>query len=72
MSKKILKHQLKKLKLLVESIFLVRDLINLPSNYIYPETLAKRASEILTPLGVKVTVFDENKCKKKDFLQAIQ
>lgn len=55
-------------KMLIDSIFLVRDLINLPSNYIYPETLANKAVEILTPLGVKVTVYDEKQMQEKGML----
>lgn len=43
---------------LLESVFLTRDLVNLPSNYIYPETLANKAKETLEEVGVKVTVYD--------------
>lgn len=51
-------------KNLIESIFLTRELVNLPANYIYPETLAKRAVEELEPLGVKVTVYDEKQIEE--------
>lgn len=47
--------------LLIRGIFLTRELINEPAMYLYPKTLAKRACEVLEPLGVTVKVF-----KKKE------
>ncbi len=44
---------------LVEGIFFARDLANITSNEMHPETLANEAKEKLEPLGVKVTIFDE-------------
>ncbi|WP_067140364.1 leucyl aminopeptidase [Oceanivirga salmonicida] len=49
---------------LMKSVFITRDLVNLPSNYIYPETLANKAKEILSPLGVKVTIYDKKQIKE--------
>lgn len=51
-------------KILIDSIFITRDLVNLPSNYIYPETLANHAVEILSPLGVKVSVYDKKQIEE--------
>lgn len=55
---------IKEAQALINSIFLTRELVNLPSNYIYPETLAKRAKEILEPVGVKVSVYDKAQIKE--------
>lgn len=40
--------------------FLTRDLVNLRSNDIYPESLAQKASENLSDLGVKVTIYGKD------------
>lgn len=40
--------------------FLARNLVNLRSNDIYPETLAKKACENLSDLGVNVKVYDRD------------
>ena len=44
---------------IMEAVFLTRDLANLTSNYLHPEDLANKAVEVLEPLGVKVTVFND-------------
>ncbi|VWL85630.1 leucyl aminopeptidase [Oceanivirga miroungae] len=49
---------------LMSAVFETRDLVNLPSNYIYPETLAKNAQELLSPLGVKVSIYGKEEIKK--------
>lgn len=54
----------KEIENLMNSVFLTRDLVNLPSNYIYPETLAKKAMDLLSPLGVKVTIYDEKQIQE--------
>lgn len=41
----------------IKGIFLARDLVNKPSNVIYPETLAAAAKDSLEPLGVEVRVY---------------
>lgn len=51
-------------KVLTESIFLTRDMVNLPANYIFPETMAKKAKEILEPLGVKVSVYNKKQIQE--------
>lgn len=43
-----------------EGIKLARDLVNERSNVIYPETLAEAVVTSLEPLGVKVTVYEED------------
>jgi leucyl aminopeptidase len=45
-------------------VVLARDLINAPSNEIYPETLARRAQQELQPVGVKVTALDKKKIEQ--------
>lgn len=40
--------------------FLTRDLVNLRSNDIYPESLAQKASENLSDLGVKVKIYGKD------------
>ncbi len=54
----------KRAELLMTGVFLARDLVNEPSNVIYPETLAKRAQEALEPLGIKVTVYEEDEIRE--------
>lgn len=49
---------------LIDSVFITRDLVNLPSNYIYPETLANKAKELLEKVGVKVTIYGEEEAIK--------
>jgi len=51
----------------VDAVYAVRDLQNEPANIIYPETLAQAAIDLLTPLGVKVTVLGEKEMKKLGF-----
>lgn len=52
-------------KKIFEGVKVARDLVNERSNVIYPETLADKAKELLEPLGVKVTVWDEEKIKEE-------
>lgn len=47
-----------------EGVFLARDLVNEPPNQLYPETMAKRIKDELTPLGVSVEILDEKKMQK--------
>ncbi|HHV41601.1 MAG TPA: leucyl aminopeptidase [Clostridiaceae bacterium] len=49
---------------LIAGIFLARDLVNEPSCVIYPETLALKAKEALEPLGIKVTVYEEDEIRE--------
>lgn len=49
---------------LAASVFLTRNLVNEPPNKLYPESFAKVIQKTLTPLGVKVEVFDKDKLEK--------
>jgi leucyl aminopeptidase len=44
---------------LAQSISLTRDLVNAPPNKLYPESFADIIKKTLTPLGVKVQIFDD-------------
>lgn len=52
------------LAILADAVKLARDLQNEPANVIYPETLAKAATDALQPFGVKVTVLGEAEMQK--------
>lgn len=59
-------------KTLMEGVNLTRDLVNEPANVIYPESLAQRAVEALSPLGVEVTVYGKKEIEEigmKAFLE---
>ncbi len=49
---------------LAQSVFLTRDLVNEPPNVLYPKTFADIIKKTLTPLGVKVEIFDKAKIDK--------
>jgi len=49
---------------LAQSIAFTRDLVNAPPNKLYPESFAAKIKSTLTPLGVKVQIFDEDALKK--------
>ncbi len=49
---------------LARSVFITRDLVNEPPNVLYPETFANFIRKTLSPLGVKVEVFDKAKIQK--------
>ena len=51
-------------KLVAEGIIIARDLVNEPSNVIYPETLANKAKEIGQESGFEVEVNGLNKIKE--------
>ena len=42
----------------IKGVFLARDLVTEPPNAIYPESMAQRAQQELTPLGVEVEILD--------------
>ncbi|WP_297282246.1 leucyl aminopeptidase [uncultured Anaerococcus sp.] len=52
--------------------FLARDLINLHSNDIYPETLAKYAKDELESLGVSVKVYEEDEIREMGLTAFLQ
>lgn len=47
----------------VEGVMIARDLVNEPSNVIYPETLAQRVVEMGKEANLEVQVMDENEIK---------
>ena len=50
--------QFAELRPVIDGVFLARDVVSEPPNVIYPETLANRARDALTPLGVEVEILD--------------
>lgn len=48
---------------IIEGVNLTRDLVNTPSNDLYPETLANEAKENLEKLGIKVEVYSKEEIK---------
>lgn len=50
---------IKEIEVLMESVFMCRDLVNRPSNDIYPETLANFAKENLESVGVEVEILEK-------------
>lgn len=51
-------------KVLADSVKLTRDLVNEPSNIIYPETLALEAKKYGEKYGFEVEIYQENKIKE--------
>ncbi len=56
-----LKSVIKRVQIIVEGVFFARDLQNEPSNYLYPEELAKKAKALESLGNCKVKVFNEKK-----------
>ena len=57
---KVYEEDIEELKNIIEGQFLARDLVNLRSNDIYPATLAQKANENLSDLGVDVKIYDKD------------
>jgi len=55
---------IKETEILIEGIFLTRNLVNEPAINMYPETLAKAAVDSLIDLGVDVQVFGKEAIKE--------
>jgi len=51
-------------QVIIEAVYLARDLENAPSNEIYPESLAQAARQSGKRSGFKVTVFDKKKIER--------
>jgi leucyl aminopeptidase len=49
---------------IANGVVFARDLVNAPSNEIYPEALAQQADEQLSAVGVKVRVLDKKKIQQ--------
>lgn len=52
---------------LAEGVHTVRDLVNTPSNLLYPETFAHKAKELSASLPIKIEVLDENALAKGNY-----
>jgi len=50
-----------------DGIFLARDLVNEPPNFLYPAEFARRAKAQLSKLGVKIDILGEAEMKKQGF-----
>lgn len=50
--------------LLMDSVFLARDLVNEPAIYLTPEKLAETAHNELTPLGISVDIYNKDEISK--------
>lgn len=56
--------EIDELKIIYDAVFLARDLVNLRSNDIYPESLAQKADENLSFLGVDVKVYEKEEIRE--------
>lgn len=65
-NKEELEATVKEIEILVDAIFLSRDLVNERAMNMYPEILANKAKEHLENLRVKVEVFDKKKIEELD------
>lgn len=61
---KALTKEFEEFEAMAESVFITRDLVNEPPNKLYPKTFAEFIKKTLTPLGVKVEIFDKAKIEK--------
>ncbi len=57
-NKGALEDSIKEVEILVDALFLSRDLVNERAINMYPEVLANKAKEVLDPLSVEVEVFN--------------
>lgn len=53
--------------IIAESVALARDLVNTPSNFLYPDSYAAAISEVAQGAGLEVEVFDEESLEKQGF-----
>lgn len=54
-------------KAIVESVFVARDLVNTPPNYLYPESFATRVGALAKSLGITAEVLDEQKLAEEGY-----
>ena len=52
--------------ILGEGILLTRELVNLPPNYMYPESFAKRAASVAVTCGLELEVWDELRLRREN------
>lgn len=62
--KEKIEEALKEIHNIVDGVFLARNLVNEPSEYLYPETLAEEAKKALEPLGVEVEIMGKKEIEK--------
>ena len=55
---------LRRARILAEAVATTRDLVNAPPNDLYPETLARRATQLAGQAGLDVEVLDEKALKR--------
>lgn len=63
-SKEDLQSEIEKAEVLASATIIARDLVNEPSNIIYPETLALKALDLGREYGFDVEVYEEEKIKE--------
>lgn len=49
-----------------EGMLLTRELVNLPPNYMYPESFAARAKEVAESCGLELEIWDEMRLRKEN------
>ncbi|GIX00538.1 MAG: putative cytosol aminopeptidase [Pirellulaceae bacterium] len=49
-----------------DAVALARELVNLPPNYLYPETFAYRAADVAVRCGLEVEVWDELRLRREN------
>lgn len=59
-----IENSLKEISNTMEGVYLTRDLVNMPSQDIYPESLAKITKEKLEKVGVKVNIYTQEEIEK--------
>lgn len=50
---------------IAEGVFFARDLINLPSNHLHPLDMARKVTELLSPLGVECETLEVDQLREK-------
>ncbi len=49
-----------------EGMLLTRELVNLPPNYLYPESFTQRAAEVAKTYGLELEIWDEMRLRKEN------
>lgn len=53
-------------KIVGEALLTTRELVNLPANYIYPETFAREAASVALSAGLEFEVWDEMRLRREN------
>jgi len=64
-NEKLLNSAIKTSRNLMDGVYFTKDLQNEPANKLYPDSFAAALTKTLTPLGIKVKVFDEAEIKRR-------